>query len=59
MQQFSFIDPFIDLFKSALMELQFRLNLVTGWQQYQCIVPKLYIQSKVILKMGEFVARNI
>ena len=22
----------------------------------RCIVPKLYIQSKVLLKMGEFVA---
>jgi len=51
MQQFSFIDLFI--------ELQFHLNLVTGRQQYRCIVPTLYIQSRVLLKMGEFVARNM
>ena len=36
-------------------------NLVAGRQQYQDIVPKalyIYIQ-KVLLKMGEFVARNM
>jgi hypothetical protein len=37
----------------------FHLNLVTGRQQYRCIVPKLCIESKVLLNMGEFVARNI
>jgi len=96
MQQFSFIDIFIDLFESSLhvsgdklahlkghfwlyeyiqlcynapillptgdkveMELQFHLNLVTGRQQYRCIVSKLYIQPKVLLKTGEFVAQNM
>jgi len=43
MQQFSFIDIFIDLFESALH--------VSGY--------KLAHQSKVLLKMDEFVARNM
>ena len=34
-----------------------RWNLVTG--RHQLYVPKLYIQSNVVLKMGEFVARNM
>ena len=37
---------------------RFHLKLVAGRQQYRCIVPKLYIQSKVPLKIGEFVARS-
>jgi len=36
----------------------FHLNIVTGRQQCRCIVPKLYIESKVLLNMGDFVARN-
>jgi len=36
-------------------------NFATGRQQYRCIVPKLYIRTvkKVLLKMGEFVVRNM
>jgi len=81
MQQFSFIDLFIDLFGSALnvsgdklYHLQEHFSLyIQLWykalillptgdkfrQQYRCIVPELYIQSKVFLMMGEFVARNM
>jgi len=56
---------FIDLLEFALhvsadkLARLFHLNLVTGHQQYRDIVPKLYIQSKVLLKMGEFVAWNM
>jgi len=81
MQQFSFIDPFIDLFAWALyvsgdklprLQEHFLLYirlwynaptlLATGdkvEQQHLCIVLKLYTQSKVLLKMGEFFARNM
>jgi len=41
------------------VEMELHLNLVTGRQQYWCIVTKLYIQSKVLLKMGQFVTRNM
>jgi len=51
MQQFSFIDLFIDLFESALHDSGDKL---AHQQQYRCIVPNLYVQSKVLLKMGEF-----
>ena len=73
MQQFSFIDLFIDLFESALHvsgdkiahhQEHFRLYIQVWYnapilQQYRCIVPNVYIQSKVLLMMGEFVARNM
>jgi len=39
-------------------KVEMELSLVTGRQQYRCIVPKLYIQSKVLLKMGEFVTQK-
>jgi len=37
------------------------LKLLNGRHKYRCIVQyqKLYIQSKVLLRMGEFVARNM
>jgi len=54
MQQFPLIDLFVHLFEFA----QFHLNLVTGRPQRRCIV-ELYIQSEVLLKMGEFVSRNM
>jgi len=85
MQQFSFIEFFIDLFQSALHVSGDKLAhpqehfltvytafgtihryccrpvtiLVTGRHRYRCIVPKLYIQSKVLQKMDEFVAGNM
>ena len=33
--------------------------LGTGRQQCRCIVPKAVIQSKILLRTGEFVARNL
>ena len=40
-------------------QLCHHLSLVTGRQQYRCTVPELYDKSKVLLKIGEFVARNM
>jgi len=56
--------PFIDLFKAALHisgdKLAHPQDLVTGRQQHRCIVPKaVYTVKKVLLRMGEFVARNM
>jgi len=64
MQQFSFIDLYIDLFESALHVSGDKLTHLQEhfWlyiQLYRCIVQKLYIQWKVLLKMGEFVTRNM
>jgi len=73
MQQFSLMDLSIDLFESAVHVLGEKLAhhqehfwlYIQLWYnapillQYQCIVPKLYIRSKVLLMMGEFVARNM
>jgi len=81
MQQFSFSDPLIGLFESALyvsgdklphLQEQFLLYIKLWYnaptllptvdkveQQYRCIVPNLYMESKMLLKMGEFVARNM
>ena len=41
------------------MELTFHLNRGTSRQQCRCILPKLYIQSKKFLRMGELVAGNM
>jgi len=42
------------------IELKFHLNRGTGRQQCRCIVPKVvYRITKVLLRMGEFVARNM
>ena len=64
MQQFSFIELFVDLFESALhvtgdklVHLQEHVlpvytaliqctDIAASWQQYRCIVSKLYIQAK-------------
>jgi len=64
MQQFSFIHLYTDLFESALhvsgnklAHLQEHFSL---YIQLLYNAPiKLYIQSKVLLKMGELVARNM
>ena len=49
----------VEMVTSDKVEMERHLNLVTGRQQYWCVVPKLHIQSKVFLKMGEFVAWNM
>ena len=41
------------------VEMDFYLYLFTGLQQYRCILPGFNIKVKVLLKMGEFVARNM
>ena len=44
----------------AMVEVELHLNRGIGRQQRRYIVPKLYIYSqKVLLRMAEFVARNI
>jgi len=40
--------------------MEFHLNRGTGRQQCRCIVPKaVYTVKKVLLNMGEFIARNM
>jgi len=51
MEQFPLIDLFIDIFVSEPILLPTG-DKVTGRQQYRCIVPKLYIQSKGALEDG-------
>ena len=44
----------------ATVEMEhFHLNRGTGQQQRWCIVPKAVCSQKVLLRMGEYVARNM
>jgi hypothetical protein len=44
---------------SDTVGMELILNCVTGRQQCWCIVPKAYVQSEVLLRIGEFVAQNM
>jgi len=49
-------EHFFTVYTALVQCTDIAADRVTGRLQYQSIVRRLYIQSKVLLKMGEFVA---